>query len=480
MSCPANTEASEPDSSVNTETTAAELLTADAQGGADGLIVNGSLWRAIWQQSWPLYLNMMTIALAGFSEIWVGGRLGSAAQAAIGLGGQIWFFLVLLVVALSAGTNALVSRFWGAGDVENAVSAARQSLIFSVVFGLAIMGFGLIACRPLLHLLGASAEVEELGWQMLQWDLLGQPLICIHWVSNAIFRARGNTITPMITAAVVCFLVVFLNFFLCIQPFQIGIAGLGMSWPLASIVGVVLTLYLQRRSDIGYFMNWKGPGPSSEWFQRIMKIGLPACIQDLAWVGGNFLLLFILAQCKEPTAAEAAWGIGLRLEENLCGMPVCALATAVATIVGQNLGAGKPERASRAGWLVAAVGAGYNVILGLLICLFAEPVARFMSSDPVVINYTREYLQIVGLAQPFVALWLILAGAMQGAGYTRAPMVVTIVFLVFLRLPLAWVLSIGFGLGPTGTWLSLSLSAVLVAAALCWQFKSGVWKTQKV
>ncbi|MBY0546066.1 MAG: MATE family efflux transporter [Candidatus Obscuribacterales bacterium] len=476
MSGPVNTEASEPEGSVDAET----IDLSQATSGVDGMIVNSSLWRAIWHLSWPLYLNMMTIALASFSEIWVGGRLGSAAQAAIGLGGQIWFFLVLLVVALSAGTNALVSRFWGAGDIENAVTAARQSIIFSLIFGLGIMGAGMILCRPLLRMLGASAEVEELGWQMLKYDLIGQPLICIHWVSNAIFRARGNTVTPMITAGVVCFLVILLNFGLCVWPLQIGISGLGMSWPLASIVGVVLTLYLQRKSDIGYFLDWKGPGISAEWFIRIMKIGVPACVQDLAWVGGNFLLLFILAKCNEPTAAEAAWGIGLRLEESLCSMPVCALATAVATIVGQNLGAEKPERADRAGWLVGSVGAGYSIVLGLAMCLFAEPVARFMSSDASVVAYTVDYLRIVGLAQPFVAVWLILAGAMQGAGYTRAPMMVTIVFLVFLRLPLAWGLSIGLGLGPTGTWLSLSISSALVAAALCWQYKSGVWKNQKV
>lgn len=475
MSGAVNTEESTVENAVDLEN-----QVSDTRGGLDSVIVEGSLWSAIWQLSWPLYLNMMTIAIASFSEIWVGGRMGSAAQAAIGLGGQIWFFMVLLIVALSAGTNALVSRFWGAGDIKNTVIAARQSMIFSVIFGLGIMGAGLVLCRPLLRLLGASPEVEDLGWQMLKYDFLGQPLICIHWVSNAIFRARGNTRTPMITAAVVCFLVVLLNFALCVWPLQLGISGLGMSWPIASIVGVALTIYLQKKSDIGYFLDWKGPGISREWFMRIMKIGLPACIQDLAWVGGNFLLLFILAQCKQPTAAEAAWGIGLRLEENLCGMPVCALATAVATIVGQNLGAKEPARAERAGWLVAGIGAGYNVVCGILIWLFAENIARFMSTDQTVISFTKEYLQILAFAQPFVALWLVLAGAMQGAGYTKAPMIVTIIFLVLVRLPLAWALSIGAGMGPAGTWLSLSFSGVLVAAALCWQYRSGVWKTQQV
>ncbi len=448
--------------------------------GVDALIVNGSLWQAIWQLTWPLYLNMMTIAVATFSEVWVGGRLGSASQAAIGLAGQIWFFMILLVVALSAGTNALVSRFWGAGEIENTITAARQSIIFSVIFGISVMIVGMIICRPLLHVLGASPEVEELGWQMLRFDMLGQPLICIHWVSNAIFRARGNTRTPMITAGIVCFFVVLLNFGFCVWPLQIGISGLGMSWPIASILGVVLTLYFQRKSDIGRFLDLKGAGISREWFIRIMKIGIPACVQDLAWVGGNFLLLFILAQSREPTSAEAAWAIGLRVEENICGMPVFALGTAVATLVGQNLGAMKPERAEKAGWQVAWVGAAYNLLLGLGIVLAANPLAHFMSTDPSVVAYTTQYFQILGLAQPFIALWLILAGAMQGAGYTRAPMIVSIVCLVLLRLPLAWFLTIHCNMGPMGTWLSLALSSVLIAGAMYWQFKSGIWKKQQV
>lgn len=448
--------------------------------GIDEVIVNGSLWQAIWQLSWPLYLNMMTIAVATFSEVWVGGKLGSASQAAIGLAGQIWFFMILLVVALSAGTNALVSRFWGAGDIENTIRAARQSIMFSVIFGLAVMFAGMLICRPLLRLLGASPEVEELGWQMLRFDLIGQPLICIHWVSNAIFRARGNTRTPMITAGIVCFVVVLLNVGLCVWPFQVGISGLGMSWPIASILGVIMTLYYQRKSEIGRFLDPKGEGISREWFIRIMKIGLPACMQDLAWVAGNFLLLFILAQVKEPTSAEAAWAIGLRVEENVCGMPVFALGTAVATLVGQNLGAKKPERAEKAGWQVARIGTLYNLVLGGLLIFYAEPMARLMSADASVVKYTTQYFQILGFAQPLIALWITLAGAMQGAGYTRAPMIVSVVCLLLIRLPLAWFLTIGSSMGPIGTWMSLSLSSALIAAAICWQYKSGIWKTQEV
>src|SRR5437660_7969452 len=99
----------------------------------DDVIIRGSTWAAIWHMSWPLLLNMATISVASFADIWVAGKLGSDVQAAIGIGGQIWFFMIMLTVALSAGTTALVSRYWGARDFATTVEAARQSLIFGLI-----------------------------------------------------------------------------------------------------------------------------------------------------------------------------------------------------------------------------------------------------------------------------------------------------------------------------------------------------------
>ncbi|MBX9724044.1 MAG: hypothetical protein K2X81_21740, partial [Candidatus Obscuribacterales bacterium] len=241
-----------------------------------------------------------------------------------------------------------------------------------------------------------------------------------------------------------------------------------------------LSLYFQSKSEMKECLSLKGPGFSKDWFIRIMKIGIPACVQDLAWVGGNFILLYILARTMYPTECEAAWAIGLRIEETLGGMPIYALNAAVATIVGQNLGAKKPDRAERAGWLVTGTGAAYNLLVGIVLFFSAQSVASLMSKDPLVIKYSTEYLQIVGLSQPFVAIWLCLVGALQGAGYTKWPMIATIVALIVFRLPFAWFLTITCGMGPAGTWISLACSSMLVGLALVWQFKRGTWKTQEV
>lgn len=449
----------------------------------DDVITQGSTWAAIWHMSWPLVMNMATISVASFCDVWVAGKLGSNAQAAIGIGGQIWFFMILLSVALATGTTALVSRYWGAGDRDTTIEAARQSLIFSVIFGLTSATVGVASCRFLLRALGASPEVEQLGWEYLRFELAAQFIHTILWVTNSIFRAKGNARIPMGIMALVTVLVITGEIGLCIWPFQIGISGIGISWMFAVTVGLIIELAILKRSDMGECLSVNGfreSGISRSWIKRILNIGIPTCIQDSFWVGTNFVLFLILAKTMDPTSAQAAWAIGIRLEEIGAGMPIYALSMAVATIVGQNLGANKPDRAEIAGWQVAFIGALFNTLVGAILFFYARQIAGFMTADPPVIEYSAQYLKVLGLSCPFISFWLVLFGAMQGAGYTRWPMWATAVLLIGVRVPLAWYLTVEAGLGPLGTWISLASTTVLVGFVAMWRFSTGIWKRQKV
>ncbi len=450
---------------------------------ADDVIIHGSTWAAIWHMSWPLLLNMCTISVASFADVWVAGKLGSDTQAAIGICGQIGFFMIMLAVALSAGTTALVSRFWGAGDFKGAVEAARYSLIFAFIFGIISTVIGLLVARPLVRMLGAAPEVEAQGWQYLKLDLLSHIPFTVLWVANSIFRAKGDARVPMVTWILMTTLICSLDVGLCLGPIKLGIAGIGLAWLIAGTVGMLFSIFVLSKSELKECLSLKGTldkAKSKEWLLRLLRIGIPACIQDLSWVGGNFLLLIILAHTHDPTSAQAAWGVGLRVEEMIGGMPIYALSMAVGTIVGQNLGAKQPERAVRAGWQVAGLGAGFNFLVAIGLFTFAREIASVMSSDPKVIGYTSDYFRWVGLCQPFVALWLILFGAMQGAGYTRWPMIASTLILTLFRLPLAWFLSVTLNWGPSGTWAGVSISVFIVGLLAIWRFNTGVWKDQKV
>jgi putative MATE family efflux protein len=461
----------------------AEKIEQDPKNGTkDDIIVQGSTWAAIWHMSWPLVLNMAIISVASFVDVWVAGKLGAEVQAAIGIGGQIWFLMMMLCNAISTGATALVSRFWGARNFEGAIQACRQSILFAAIFGVSSALLGLCFCRTVFHLLGASPKVEELGWNYLKFDLLTQMPFAVIWVIHSIFRAKGNARVPMLIWMLMTALILFLDPFLCLFM-HLGISGIGISWLIAASVGVTLDLLLLKRSDLGDCLNFSLTGKrglSKAWFVRLFRIGIPTCIQDISWVGVNFLLLLIFACTKDPTSCQASWSVGLRLEEMVSGLPMHALGMAVGTIVGQNLGAQSALRAERAGWQVAIMGALLNSMVGALMYLAASPIAHVMSSDARVIQFIVQYLQIVGLCQPFIALWIILFGAMQGAGYTKWPMWASILCLVGFRLPLCWLLTIPFNLGPSGTWLGISISACAIGCVAVWRFQTGVWKLQRV
>lgn len=451
-------------------------------------LVTGSTLAAIWHMSWPMLMQMLAISSASFVDIWVAGKLGSEVQAALGICNQIWFLMLLMTVALSSGTMALISRFWGARDYPQAVEAGRQSLIFGIIFGVLSTMIGMLAARPLLAVAGATAQVQELGWQYLSVDLLSQLPFTIVWTAHSMFRAIGNSRVPMINWLVMVAIIVCLDFFFCLGPPHLGVSGIGWAWTIAGVAGMSLNLFLLSRSDLAKSLDlWPSikAGLTEEtrgWIWRILKIGIPTCIQDLAWVLGNFALFWIFAMTKDPTSCQAAWTIGFRVEEMLCTLPLHALSTSIGTIVGQNLGAKKPDRAERTGWQATQLGLAVAVPMSVIMFVFATPLAGTMSKDANVILYTAEYFRIIGLCEPFVACWIILFGALTGAGYTRWPMWAGIFCLTVVRLPLAFFLATRYGLnmGPAGIWSAIAISAALIGMLAAWRFKSGVWKTQKI
>lgn len=452
----------------------------------DDRLVEGSIWSAIWHMSWPMMLQMLIISLASFADVWVAGKLGSEVQAAIGICNQIWFLMLLLTVALSSGTMALISRFWGARDYVNATEAGRQSLIFAIMFGIGSTICGFAAAKPLLAMAGANAQVQAYGWQYLSLDLLSQLPFTIVWTAHSMFRAIGNSRTPMINWLCMGVVIISLDFLLTMGPLHMGVAGIGCAWLVGGLVGAGLNLYLLGQSELASALNLIDAvrnifsSQSREWVWRILRIGIPTCIQDLAWVMGNFALFLIFAITKNPTACQAAWTIGFRLEEILCTLPLHALATSIGTIVGQNLGAQKPERAEATGWQAMQIGLALEIPTALTMYCFAEQIAAMMSSDPQVIACTASYFRILGLSEPLVACWLILFGAMTGAGYTKWPMWIGIVGLTVIRLPLAYLLTANMAMGPSGIWSAIAISSAAIGIMAIIRFRSGVWKEQRV
>ncbi len=447
------------------------------------IIVHGSPWAAIWLMAWPLLLNHFIISLASSFDVYIAGRIGSVAQAAIGIAGQVWYLLVLLTVALSAGTGALVSRYFGAKNITKAINAARYSILFAMCFGLISTSIGLLFCKDLFIVLGATPEVCKAGKQFLSVDLFTQIPFTLIWVINSILRAKGNARAPMIAWFIMLISILFFDYLFCLGPFRLGLPGIAYSWLISGFIGLAFEIYIISQSSFKSSLNlWHKFNVKKMriWFQRILNIGLPACIQDLAWVLTNFTLIKILAMTQNPDASQASWSIGLRLEEMIGGMPIYALGMAVATIVGQNLGAGYLARAKKFGFQVALVGFIYNTIVGLGMYFGASAIAQLMTNDTNVHTFTIQYLKINGPIQPIIAIWLILYGAMQGAGYTKIPMWTTIFVISIVRLPICYYLTKVSCLETTGVFLGVAITACLMGFIAVYQFIYGHWQEQHV
>lgn len=439
-------------------------------------LVQGSLWHAIWTMSWPLVLTTLASSMVGLTDVSVAKYLGPAAQAAVGVSEQILFVFMVFLMSIAVGTTALVSRATGAGDRETAIRETGQSICFSFGLGLLLTIIALSGARLALSFFTDSLEVVQAGTVYIQnysFFLIPFSIVCI---CNAAFRAIGDTKTPLLTVSIMTAVNVAGDYLTVLGNWPVpGLGMIGIAWSgvIASAIGSVIALSRIKASSLGPCLNQLLP-IQKESIKKLVRIGFPSALQRMGWALSVFVLFYILGKCPTPDRALASWAIGMRVE-GLVFMPLMALSLSVASIVGQNLGAKETQRAYQAGWNVTMIGVLMMTILGTCMFSFAEPLAKAMSHDPTTIEYTMRYLQINALAEPFLALGMVLSGALQGAGDTRTPMWITIFTNWIIRLPLAYYLVIFCGLGPTGAWISMTTSVTIMGLLAAWRFQSRSW-----
>jgi MATE family multidrug resistance protein len=300
-------------------------------------------------------------------------------------------------------------------------------------------------------------------------------------IINCAFRSIGDAKTPLVIVAVITAVNISGDYLTVLHGWPVpglGIRGIALASVVSSLVGSMLALIALYRSPLKSSFSKLLP-LSADSCVRVLKVGLPSAVQRFGWALSVFVVFFILRHCQDPTAAIASWTIGMRIEA-LIFMPLMALSLSVASIVGQSLGAQKIDRAFKAGWQVTYIGIAMMVLMGMALFFGADTLAHLMSQDPATITYSRRYLQINSLTEPFLALSMVLTGALQGAGDTRTPMWITIFTNWIIRLPLAWLLCINFKMGPDGVWISMATSVVLSALLATWRYQSRAWLKTRV
>ncbi|MFO0752801.1 MAG: MATE family efflux transporter [Thermodesulfovibrionales bacterium] len=438
----------------------------------------GNLWTNIWQISWPMLLVMIFNFFVGLTDIYVAGFISPDVQAVVGFVGQIYFLIILIANAISIGTVALLSRAIGAGDHEKALEIARQSLAFSALSAAALTVFGLVFPREIVLVAGFPPAIQEMGVRFLRIFALALGPNYLLIISNAVFRASGEVKKTLFSMFLASVINIIGNFILVFGIFSfpgLGYTGIALATAFSVTAGMIVCLFLFRTSRwrLLYEKPWRF---SSPLIRRIVDLSWPAALLQIAWNSGSLILYNILGRLEqESIAGLASLTNGLRIEAVIY-LPAFALHMAASVLVGQNLGAGNPERAEKIGWKIAFSGVVLISVMALVIFACAGRLSAAVSKSPDVLAETTRYLQIMMVSEPFMALSTILGGSLQGAGDTRGTMWIVVCAMWLVRIPLAYFLALGAGYGAPGVWVAMITSMFVQGMLVTWRFYRGSWK----
>ncbi len=447
---------------------------------ASDIILTGHVWKAVWFLAWPTAINTLLQTAYMLINMAFVGRMKDATPnlAAVGIGNTALMIQFAILIGLSAGTAALVARFLGARQYEDADEATKQSLILSVIGGV-ITGVPLIIfARQIVIMIGASGPVIALAADytaVIAWYSI--PMF-IFMIATTALRSAGDVRSPLYAGAISLALNAILDYILIFGAGPIpalGIHGAAISTGITRIPGMLLALWFLRRSILRKSLD--KIVPHNGWFGRILKIGWPAMIQNILWTTAyaGFMKILEFLPYGQAIPAQAALRVGVGIE-SAAFMPGVAYSVAATPLVGQNLGAGQPERAANTAWVATAQAVAIMSFVAALFITIPYTLARIFTPDMAVVPLVVTYLQINAIAEPFLAINMVLRGALQGAGETRVPMWIMLFTQWILRLPLTWLLSITMGYGVVGAWISMASTQVLSGILIAIAFKWGRWR----
>ncbi|HOM73282.1 MAG TPA: MATE family efflux transporter, partial [Armatimonadota bacterium] len=289
-------------------------------------------------------------------------------------------------------------------------------------------------------------------------------------------RAAGDVKTPLYTGGTVVLCNVIFDWLLIfgIGPFpEMGIYGAALATAISYVFGMVLILWFLRKSVLRRSLNRLRI--HINWFWKLLGIGWPAIIQQLQFSISYSVYMLLIGMLDGATAIQAALTIGLAIESTSF-MPGAAYNIAATPLVGQNLGAGQPKRAERCAWYAARHAVIIMSVVAIVFLAIPEYLARIFTQDESVVRLIVSYLRINAVCQPFLAIGMVMSGALLGAGDTRMPTWIEFATFYIIRLPLTWLLAIVFGWHASGAWSAMCISNVLYGILLTLWFMKGRWK----
>jgi putative MATE family efflux protein len=436
--------------------------------------------RAIFLLSVPMVLEMVMESIFAVVDVFFVGRLGADAVATVGLTESLLTIIYAAAMGLSIGATALVSRRIGEGDPERAARTAVQAIGLGLVLAVPVSVGGVVLARPLLALMGGSPWVLEHGVRYTQVMLGGMGSVLLLFLINAIFRGAGDAAISMrvlwLANAINIVLAPLLIF--GVGPFpELGVMGAAVATTFGRSCGVVYQLYRLAQGSGRLKLRREHlrlePGTMVAMLRMSGAGTAQSLVNTLSWV--------VLARIVSTfgSAAVAGYTIALRIVL-FALLPSWGLSNAATTLVGQSLGAKRPERGEQAVWTAARLNAIFLGTLGLLFIVTARPLVAAFSPDPEVVSHAATALRLISAGFLFYAFGMVVTQAFNGAGDTTTPTVLNICCFWLLELPLAWVLSVPVGMGPSGAFLAIAIAFSVLAVAAVILFRRGTWKHREV
>ncbi|MEO7455304.1 MAG: MATE family efflux transporter [Gemmatimonadaceae bacterium] len=448
----------------------------EALAGAHGRdFTEGPIGRAIFILAVPMVLEMLMESIFVVVDVFVVAHLGASAVATVGLTESFMTILYALAMGVSIGAGAMVSRRVGEKDADGAAHTAAQVILFGLVASLVLGGIGAIFAPNLLRMMGATPDVLA-NMAFTRILLGGCASVVMLFLINSVLRSSGDAATAMR----VLWIANGINIVLCPTlvfgwgPFpEMGIVGAALATTIGRGTGALFafTRLLKPASRVRVRRPHFHFDPAL--IMRVIRLSSAATFQVFigmaSWVG----LVRIIAEFGSN--ALAGWTIGMRLI-GFALLPSFGMANAAATMVGQSLGAKKPDRAEAAVWKAGRYNVFFLGAIGLLFLIFAKQIVGIFTPDAAVAQYAVASLRTISCGFLFYAYGMVLTQAFNGAGDTRTPTWINLGIFWVLEIPLAWLLSHTFGFGPQGVFLAATLAFCLLAVVSAVVFRRGGWK----
>jgi putative MATE family efflux protein len=436
--------------------------------------------RAVVLLAVPMVLEMLMESVFAVADVFFVGRLGADAVATVGITESLMTIIYALAVGLSVGAAATVARRIGERDPDGAARAAAQSILFAVGIGAVLGATGVLFAPELLHLMGASDDVVRTGSTFARVMIGASGGVTLLFLINAVFRGAGDAAVAMrvlwIANAVNIILGPCLIFGLGPFP-RLGVTGAAIGTSIGRWTGVAIQVYVLTRRDARVVLRWAHMRLDTAVMKGILRISGTAMFQNFIATASYMGQVRIIAGFGSAAVAGNTIGIRVIL---FALLPSWGVSNAAVTLVGQNLGAGKPYRAEASAWKAGL----YNTIclgtIGAVFLLFAPIIVRIFTSDTAVGSVGVQCLRIVSAGFLFYGYGMVLTAAFNGAGDTRTPTLINLVSLWIIELPLAWLLAHSAGLGPSGSFVAMSVGFSTLAFLSAWIFSKGRWKTRHV